>query len=482
LKRGKYRPRLGPYTEAQINELWARRGAGETGTRTARHMDLDATTLRDYIHQAGGVRPRPRKRSRIALSLQEREEISRGLAAAESLRSIAVRIGRPPSTVTREVARNLGRRSYRAGRAEQAALHRGRRPKPAKLTVHSTLWAEVVGLLEEDWSPQQISRFLKEEYPGQPSMQVSHETIYLSLYVQGRGLLRKELTQHLRRRHQIRQPKKQEPNNRGKIKDMIHISQRPAEAADRAVPGHWEGDLLLGTPTTAIGTLVERSTRFVMLFKLPSGINAESARIGLTQKILTLPENLRRSLAWDQGREMKQHVRFTIDSGVQVYFCDPGSPWQRGTNENTNVRLGISGAKRAESGLAGLHSFGGPVCVDDAKEPQAAAAQLHGHAYGCADHGEVEVSPEELKAANPDQVGDAFHVVAEVEMAEARDDRKRGGESRALSRAAILALVRTGVRAGLRRGLIRARSGRATPWARCVGVGEQRTATAAQDF
>jgi IS30 family transposase len=339
LKRGKYRPRPGPYTEAQINELWARRGAGETGTRIARHMDLDTTRLRDYIHQAGGVRPRPRKRSRIALSLQEREEISRGLAAAESLRAIAVRIGRPPSTVSREVGRNLGRRSYRAGSAEQAALHRARRPKPAKLTVQSNLWAEVVALLEEDWSPQQISRFLKEEYRGQPSMQVSHETIYLSLYVQGRGLLRKELTQHLRRRHQIRQPKKQEPNNRGRIKDMINISERPAEAADRAVPGHWEGDLLLGTPTTAIGTLVERSTRFVMLFKLPSGINAESARVGLTQKILTLPENLRRSLAWDQGREMKQHVRFTIDSGVQVYFCDPGSPWQRGTNENTNGLL-----------------------------------------------------------------------------------------------------------------------------------------------
>ncbi len=171
-------------------------------------------------------------------------------------------------------------------------------------------------------------------------MQISHETIYLSLYVQGRGLLRKELTKHLRRRHQIRQPKNRDTTRRvGRIKDMINISERPAEAADRAVPGHWEGDLLLGTPTTAIGTLVERSTRFVMLFKLPSGINAESARVGLTQKILTLPENLRRSLAWDQGREMKQHVRFTVDTGVQVYFCDPNSPWQRGTNENTNGLL-----------------------------------------------------------------------------------------------------------------------------------------------
>ncbi len=201
------------------------------------------------------------------------------------------------------------------------------------------LRVEVMARLEANWSPQQISRFLKEEYPGQPQMQVSQETIYLSLYVQGRGALRKELTQHLRRRHQIRQPQKRETTNRGKIKDMINISQRPVEAADRAVPGHWEGDLLFGTRTTAIGTLVERSTRFVMLFKLPSGINAESARLGLTQKILTLPENLRRSLAWDQGREMKEHVRFTIDTGLQVFFCDPASPWQRGSNENTNGLL-----------------------------------------------------------------------------------------------------------------------------------------------
>jgi IS30 family transposase len=241
--------------------------------------------------------------------------------------------------VSREVGRNHGRLNYRAGSAERAAQTRGRRPKPAKLTIHSELWAEVVARLELNWSPEQISRFLKEEHPGEPSMQVSHETIYLSLYVQGRGLLRKELTKHLRRRHQIRHPKARVSTNHGKIRDMINISERPAEAADRAVPGHWEGDLLLGTPTTAIGTLVERSTRFVMLFKLPSGINAESARLGLTQKILTLPENLRRSLAWDQGREMKQHVRFTVDTGVQVYFCDPNSPWQRGTNENTNGLL-----------------------------------------------------------------------------------------------------------------------------------------------
>ncbi len=326
-------------TEAEIVEFWRRRGAGESPTRIARHLGRVPDSLRHYVFALGGIRPRLRQRSRIALSLDEREEISRGLAAADSLRSIATRLGRSPSTISREVTRNQGRQNYRAGSAEQAALVRGRRPKSAKLTIYSKLRAEVVARLEQDWSPQQISRALKEEYPTEPAMQVSHETIYLSLYVQGRGLLRKELAQHLRRRHQIRQPKRQTPTNRGKIKDMINISERPAEAADRAVPGHWEGDLLLGTPTTAIGTLVERSTRFVMLFKLPSGINAESARLGLTGKILTLPQNLRRSLTWDQGREMKEHVRFTIDTGVQVFFCDPKSPWQRGTNENTNGLL-----------------------------------------------------------------------------------------------------------------------------------------------
>ena len=339
MKRGKYRQRQRPLREAQIAELWARRAAGESGTRIARHMGRYASSIRDYIHEAGGIQPWPRRRSRNALSLEEREEISRGLAGGASLRAIAGRTRRSASTVCREVARNQGRQSYRAGSAEQAALSRGRRPKPTKLRMCEALRVEVMARLEANWSPQQISRFLKEEYPGQPQMQVSQETIYLSLYVQGRGALRKELTQHLRRRHQIRQPQKRETTNRGKIKDMINISQRPVEAADRAVPGHWEGDLLFGTRTTAIGTLVERSTRFVMLFKLPSGINAESARLGLTQKILTLPENLRRSLAWDQGREMKEHVRFTIDTGLQVFFCDPASPWQRGSNENTNGLL-----------------------------------------------------------------------------------------------------------------------------------------------
>jgi IS30 family transposase len=336
----RYSPRQRPLREAEIAELWRRRSGGESTTRIARYMGRVADSLRHYVYVAGGIRPRRRTRSRIALSLAEREEISRGLAAGDSMRSIAVRVGRSASTVSREVARNHGRRSYRAGSADQVAVSRGRRPKPAKLAACPRLRDQVVAWLKLEWSPEQIARALKEVYPLEPEMRVSPETIYVSLYVQGRGALRKELTTHLRRRHPIRQGgKKRPPLDKRQIKDMILISQRPAEAADRAVPGHWEGDLLFGTLTNAIGVLVERSTRFVMLFKLPSGINAESARIGLSQKILTLPENLRRSLTWDQGREMSEHARFTIDTGVQVYFCDPHSPWQRGSNENTNGLL-----------------------------------------------------------------------------------------------------------------------------------------------
>jgi transposase, IS30 family len=338
VKRRRYSKRR-PLTESEKTAFWDRRAGGESTTRIARHMGLTLETIRRHVLGTGGIRPRPRTKSRLALTVENREDISRGLASADSLRVIARRIGRSPSTISREVARNQGRQVYRAATAELATLRRAKRPKPAKLAVSERLRAEVVARLELNWSPQQISRSLREEYPEKPEMQVSHETIYVSLYVQGRGALRKELTKHLRRRHFVRQAKKQQPTGRGKIKDMVMISERPAEAEDRAVPGHWEGDLLLGTPTTAIGTLVERSTRFVMLFKLPSGINAESAREGLTQKVLTLPESLRRSLTWDQGREMKEHLRFTIDTGVAIYFCDPRSPWQRGTNENTNGLL-----------------------------------------------------------------------------------------------------------------------------------------------
>ena len=328
-----------PLTDVDRAAIWDRRAAGEATTRVARHLGLPLETVRRYVATHGGVRPEPRRRARLALTAENREEISRGLAASDSLRAIARRIGKAPSTVSREVARNQGRMRYRASAAEQAALLRAKRPKPAKLAVCEQLRREVEARLRLNWSPRQISRRLQREFPDHPEMQVSAETIYLSLYVQGRGVLRRELAKHLRRRHLVRQARRRQPSRRGHIKDMVNISQRPPEVGDRAVPGHWEGDLLLGNPTNAIGTLVERTSRYVMLFKLPTGINAESARQGLTQKIQTLPQSLRQSLTWDQGREMKQHLQFTIDTNVQVYFCDPHSPWQRALAENTNGLL-----------------------------------------------------------------------------------------------------------------------------------------------
>jgi len=291
------------------------------------------------VLEAGGVRPKRRTRSRRELTVVEREEISRGLAAEHSCHAIARRIRRAPSSVSREVARNGGRVGYRAAEAEQAALRRGRRPKASKLARYPRLRAEVEAKLGLDWSPQQISAFLKLEYAQDPDMQISHETIYLSLFVQSRGALRKELAQHLRTRRLIRQPKKHLSSGRGQIVDKIMISERPAEAADRAVPGHWEGDLLLGTKNNGIGTLVERSTRYAMLFTLPNGFTAERVSEALAKTVMTLPAHLRRSLTWDQGPEMAGHVRFTIDTGLAVYFCDPRSPWQRGSNENTNGLL-----------------------------------------------------------------------------------------------------------------------------------------------
>ena len=330
----------GPYyTAAEKAEIWERRRRGESASVIARGMGRHRNAVREYLKQTGGVRPRPRRRSPRELSVVEREEISRGLAAGESCRRIAGRIGRTHTTVSREVGRNGGRHRYRAAEAEKAALRRHRRPKPSKFKLWPRLRAAVVERLEKNWSPEQISAWLKLEYPDDPEMQVSHETIYLSLYVQSRGTMRKELARHLRTHRSFRQPKKPQPANRG-IRDRILISERPAEAADRAVPGHWEGDLLLGKPTDAIGTLVERSTRFVLLFQLPGGrIGAEPVREGLAASILRLPAGLRRSLTWDQGHEMAEHLRFTIDTGVAVYFCNPHSPWQRGTAENTNGLL-----------------------------------------------------------------------------------------------------------------------------------------------
>ena len=277
----------------------------------------------------------------MRLSLAEREEISRGLAAGESFRLIAVRIGRAPSTVSREVRVNGGRRRYRALRADRAARRRARRPKQAKLAQLPRLRRVVEALLMEWWSPEQISAWLARAFPDDPEMRVSHETIYLSLFVQGRGALRQELTACLRTGRALRRPATRTKGGfgQGQITEKVMISDRPAEAGDRAVPGHWEGDLLMGKRLSAIATLVERSSRYVMLIPLPNGHNAEAVRTAIANQIVTLPDHLRRSLTWDQGKEMAQHVRFTVDTGVQVYFCDPKSPWQRGTNENTNGLL-----------------------------------------------------------------------------------------------------------------------------------------------
>lgn len=332
----------GPFvTVAERAEVWVRRGRGEPVWMIARHMGRSRRTVRDLVAATGGVPPGQPHRSRRELTEPEREELSRGLAVGDSYRVIAARIGRAHSSVSREVRRNGGRADYRAADAEVAAVRRRRRPKATKLALYPQLRDEVEQKLKLLWSPRQISAWLKLEHAGNPLMQISHETIYISLYVQGRGTLRKELAQHLRTHRTYRRAKNEmKASRQGKIPDPILISQRPAEANDRAVPGHWEGDLLLGTPTTAIGTLVERSTRFVMLFRFDRGRRrAEAVREALAATIVKLPTSLRRSLAWDQGKEMSEHHRFTVDTGLAVYFCDPKSPWQRGTNENTNGLL-----------------------------------------------------------------------------------------------------------------------------------------------
>ena len=298
-------------------------------------------SLRKFLADAGGKRPTARQRSELRLSLEEREEISRGLAAGDSIRAIAEALGRSPSTVCREVNANGGRRKYRALVADRAASRNALRPKRAKLAECRRLRGVVERKLEATWSPQQISAWLALEYPDRPEMQVSHETIYQSLFVQSRGALRKELHSCLRSGRAMRRAKASTKGNvgQGQLRNMVMISERPAEVKDRAVPGHWEGDLIFGKKMTSIGTLVERHSRYVILLKLPNGHGAEAVRQAMTKRILTLPAQLRRSITWDQGKEMAEHVRFTVETGVQIYFCDPKSPWQRGSNENTNGLL-----------------------------------------------------------------------------------------------------------------------------------------------
>jgi len=328
------------FTESERVEVWDRRQAGEPNRSIGRRLGRSAASIRAFVEASGGVRPAVRHRPVRHLSLVEREEISRGVAAGESLRLLARRLGRAPSTLSREVARNGGRHRYRAHRADQAAWQRARRPQDCKLASNPTLRAIVEELLAERWSPQQIAGRLRRTYPDDEEMRVSHETIYLTLFIQARGGLKRELTQHLRTRRANRRPKgARPPSGKGQIVDPVMISERPAAVEDRAVPGHWEGDLIMGKRQTAIGTLVERWSRYVMLFPLPHGHTAEAVRTALADTVQRLPAHLWQSLTWDQGKEMAQHAQFTVDTGVQVYFCDPKSPWQRGSNENTNGLL-----------------------------------------------------------------------------------------------------------------------------------------------
>jgi IS30 family transposase len=327
------------FSGAERTEIWDRISAGVSIRSTAKALESNHTAIRRLLETTGGVRPAMRRRSGRHLSLDEREEISRGLAAGQSLQTIAKRLHRAPSTVSREVRRNGGLGHYRAWAADRRADHQAYRPKVAKLARSPRLRRVVEARLRRRWSPEQISRWLAGHYPDDPEMRVSHETIYLSLYVQGRGALRKELHRALRTGRALRRPKAKLPTGQGHLKNMVLISERPAEVEDRAVPGHWEGDLIMGRGAqSCIGTLVERSTRYVLLMKLEQN-TAEQVRAAMTKKIRAMPGELKRSVTWDRGKEMAEHVQFTVATGVQVYFCDPSSPWQRGTNENTNGLL-----------------------------------------------------------------------------------------------------------------------------------------------
>jgi IS30 family transposase len=295
-----------------------------------------------WFKLAGGVKANgPQPAAGRYLSVAEREEIAVGLAAGESVRAIAARLGRPASTVSREIRRNSrGRRHYRALAAQGQAQWRAARPKTAKLAGNTVLRGWVQDKLEQRWSPEQISVMLKREFPDDAEMRVSHETIYQAIYVQGRGALRRELAVCLRTGRALRKPRRNDGERRGKIPGMVMISERPAEAEDRAVPGHWEGDLIIGAGNkSAIGTLVERATRFVMLLHLPDGYGPGQVAAAMTQAMGGLPDALRRSLTWDQGMEMAGHAQIAVAADLDIYFCDPHSPWQRGSNENTNGLL-----------------------------------------------------------------------------------------------------------------------------------------------
>ncbi len=332
--------RPGGLSAAGKKELWERWRAGESISDIARALQKPPGSIHGMLEAAGGISPPQRRRRRCALTPSEREEISRGLATGESLRAIAARLGRSASTVCREVNRNGGRGIYRAQKAEEQALKRSRRPRRCLLAMNERLQDIVAEKLRADWSPQQISGWLSRHYPDDEAMRVSHETIYRTLFVQARGALKRELLAHLRSGRMMRKGRHASTagQRRGQIKDAVSIRERPPEAEDRAVPGHWEGDLIAGSRNTHVATLVERSSRFVMLVRV-GGKDTESVVAALSEQVRRLPSTMMGTLTWDRGTEMAAHERFTVATDVSVYFCDPKSPWQRATSENTNGLL-----------------------------------------------------------------------------------------------------------------------------------------------
>jgi len=335
----KYRARI-YYTETDKALMWDRWQKGDSLHAIARLFDRSHGSIAGILSRTGGIRPPEKKRSQLALSMAEREEISRGLVAGHSMRLIALELGRSPSTVSREIRRNGGRRRYRASKADQAAWDRAHRAKTCKLAQNRTLAGIVASKLRLQWSPRQIAGWLKRSYPDDENYQVSHETIYRTLFIQARGALKKELLQHLRKTRAMRRSRHhtQKTADHGRITDTVSIRERPAEAEDRSVPGHWEGDLICGSNNSQIATLVERNTRLLMLTRVKNK-DTETVINALIKQAHKLPRELYKSLTWDRGKEMADHQRFSLDTDIKVYFCDPQSPWQRGSNENTNGLL-----------------------------------------------------------------------------------------------------------------------------------------------
>jgi IS30 family transposase len=335
----KYRQRTF-FTDKQKSEIWDRWQRGESMSSIGRGFDRASSSIYPLLARTGGIRPPNRSRSRLALTLLEREEISRSLSTQMSLRSIARTLKRPPSTISREVRRNGGVQQYRAVQANEAAWNRAHRPKPCKLAGNVYLCRAISAKLTRKWSPQQIAGWLMREHPDEEDKRVSHETIYRSLFIQTRGVLKKELLAHLRATRSIRRSRHAtlKRSGLGRFNDAVSIRDRPAEAEDRAVPGHWEGDLIAGSGNSFIATLVERHSRYVMLAKVGNK-DSHSVIQALIKQSRKLPKELYRSLTWDRGSEMAGHRKFTLATNIDVFLCEPHSPWQRGTNENTNRLL-----------------------------------------------------------------------------------------------------------------------------------------------